>query len=73
MENPRRPGFKNTTDRLTALETSDDNTYRTILDLNPLDSTERAAGVVGREKEAANIFYPAIREATKRLASSMHV
>jgi murein DD-endopeptidase MepM/ murein hydrolase activator NlpD len=59
---------KQISDRLTALETSDDNTYRTILDLSPLDSTERAAGVGGREKEAANIFYPTIRNGYEKLA-----
>jgi murein DD-endopeptidase MepM/ murein hydrolase activator NlpD len=55
-------------DRLAELEYSDDNTYRTILDLNPLDSTERAAGVGGREQEAANIFYPAIRGGYEKIA-----
>lgn len=51
-----------TADKLTALEHSDDHTYRTILDLNPLDSLVRAAGIGGHESPAANIIYPAIRE-----------
>ena len=59
---------KKASDRLTVVEISDDNTYRTILDLNPLDSTERTAGVGGREREAANIFYPAIREGYEKIA-----
>jgi murein DD-endopeptidase MepM/ murein hydrolase activator NlpD len=54
--------------RLTSLENIDDNTYRTILDLNPLDSAERAAGVGGREREAADIFYPVIRSGYERIA-----
>lgn len=60
--------LRQTSDRLASLEYSDDNTYRTILDMNPLDSTERAAGVGGREREAANIFYPVIRGGYERLA-----
>ncbi len=56
-----------TSDRLTALEKTDDHTYRTILDLSPLDSAERAAGIGGSEKEAADIDYSTIREGYDRL------
>lgn len=59
---------RETSDRLTALETADDDTYRTILDLSPLDSTERAAGVGGREQEGANIFYPVIRSGYEKIS-----
>ena len=54
--------------RLTTLENSDDNTYRTILDLSPLDSTERAAGVGGHENEAANVPYATIRNAYEKVS-----
>lgn len=59
--------LRQTSDRLANLEHSDDNTYRTILDMNPLDSTERAAGVGGHESEAANIFYPVIRSGYEKI------
>jgi len=59
---------RETSDRLTALEIADDDTYRTILDLSPLDSTERAAGVGGRQQEGANIFYPVIREGYDKIS-----
>jgi murein DD-endopeptidase MepM/ murein hydrolase activator NlpD len=59
---------RETSDRLTALETADDDTYRTILDLSPLDSTERAAGVGGHEQEGANMFYPVIRDGYEKIS-----
>lgn len=46
---------------LTALEQTDDNNYRIILDLEPLPKTVREAGVGGREKENANIKHSLIR------------
>lgn len=49
------------TGRLSALEHQDDHTYRSILDLQPLDSSVRAAGVGGRESEAAAVTHPVIR------------
>lgn len=47
---------------LTALEQTDDNNYRVILDLEPLGQSVREAGVGGREKENAAIRYAIIRE-----------
>ncbi len=60
--------LKQTSDRLTALEKTDDHTYRTILDLSPLDSVERAAGIGGSEKEGADVDYSTIREGYDRLS-----
>ena len=47
---------------LAALEQTDDNNYRVILDLEPLPQSVREAGVGGREKENANIHYPIIKK-----------
>jgi hypothetical protein len=49
--------FERSSDQLTALEKNDDNNYRVILDLDPLSSSQREAGVGGREKESASIEY----------------
>lgn len=49
------------TSQLTDLEHQDDHIYRSILDLQPLDSSVRAAGVGGRESDAASIEHPVIR------------
>ncbi|MEQ8303437.1 MAG: M23 family metallopeptidase [Cyclobacteriaceae bacterium] len=46
---------------LTALEQTDDNNYRIILDLDPLSESVREAGVGGRLKENARIKYPLIK------------
>ncbi len=46
---------------LTALEQTDDNNYRIILDLDPLGQSVREAGVGGRQKENARIKYPLIK------------
>ena len=47
---------------LSALEQTDDNNYRVILDLEPLGQSVREAGVGGREKENAGIKYALINE-----------
>ncbi len=52
-----------TSQQLAELENSDDHNFRVILDMDPLSSTEREAGVGGREKASAEITYPVIREA----------
>jgi murein DD-endopeptidase MepM/ murein hydrolase activator NlpD len=52
-----------TSDQLSALEHNDDKNYRVILDLEPLDESQREAGVGGREKESELIPYPLIRTA----------
>jgi hypothetical protein len=49
--------------QLSALEHNDDNNYRVILDLEPLDQSQREAGVGGREKESEAIMYPLVRTA----------
>jgi murein DD-endopeptidase MepM/ murein hydrolase activator NlpD len=46
---------------LSALEQTDDNNYRVILDLEPLGKSVREAGVGGREKENAGIKYALIK------------
>lgn len=46
---------------LSALEQTDDNNYRVILDLEPLGQSVREAGVGGREKENAGIKYALIK------------
>ena len=49
--------------QLTALESNDDHNFRVILDMDPLSSSQREAGVGGREKASAEITYPIIRTA----------
>lgn len=46
---------------LTALELTDDNNYRVILNLEPLPFSVREAGVGGHEKEGAALPYDLIR------------
>lgn len=55
--------LKETSQRLAALEENDDNNFRVILGMEPLSSTQRNAGVGGREKASAEITYPLIRDA----------
>src|SRR6478736_3278206 len=55
--------LKNTEQQLTELEDNDDHNFRVILDMDPLSSTQREAGVGGREKASAEIEYPIIRSA----------
>ncbi len=52
-----------TSDQLTKLEQNDDHNYRVILDLEPLDITQREAGVGGRAKESSSISNPFIKTA----------
>lgn len=56
-----------TSQQLSQVELNDDQNYRVILDLSPLDSTQREAGVGGREKESSFIEYPIIRLAYERV------
>lgn len=51
---------------LSALEQTDDNNYRVILDLEPLGQSVREAGVGGREKENAGIKYNLIKESYEK-------
>jgi murein DD-endopeptidase MepM/ murein hydrolase activator NlpD len=46
---------ENTSAKLKTFEVNDDQNYRVILDLEPLDEHQREAGVGGREKESAVI------------------
>lgn len=55
--------LKETSDKLAALEESDDNNFRVILGMEPLSASQREAGVGGREKASAEIVYPLIRNA----------
>lgn len=55
--------LQKTSYQLSALEHNDDQNYRVILDLEPLDQSQREAGVGGREKESESIPYPLIRTA----------
>ena len=55
--------LKKTSQQLTDLENNDDRNFRVILDMDPLSSTQREAGVGGREKASAEINYPIIRTA----------
>jgi murein DD-endopeptidase MepM/ murein hydrolase activator NlpD len=50
-----------TSEQLSKLEQNDDHNYRVILDLEPLDITQREAGVGGREKESSSIGNQFIR------------
>jgi murein DD-endopeptidase MepM/ murein hydrolase activator NlpD len=52
-----------TSEQLSKLEQNDDHNYRVILDLEPLDITQREAGVGGREKESSFIGNYFIRNA----------
>ncbi len=55
--------LERTSQQLSKLEQNDDHNYRVILDLEPLDLTQREAGVGGREKESSLIANPFIRTA----------
>jgi len=55
-----------TSEQLNKLELNDDHNYRVILDLEPLDITQREAGVGGRAKESSYITNPLIRTAYER-------
>jgi murein DD-endopeptidase MepM/ murein hydrolase activator NlpD len=55
--------LKKASQLLTELESNDDHNFRVILDMDPLSSTQREAGVGGREKASAEIAYPIIRSA----------
>jgi len=55
--------LKETSDKLAAVEESDDNNFRVILGMEPLSPSQREAGVGGREKASAEIKYPLIRDA----------
>jgi murein DD-endopeptidase MepM/ murein hydrolase activator NlpD len=52
-----------TSEQLSKLEQNDDHNYRVILDLEPLDITQREAGVGGRAKESSLISNPLIKTA----------
>lgn len=52
-----------TSTQLSTLEHNDDNNYRVILDLEPLDKSQREAGVGGREKASESITYPLVKYA----------
>lgn len=49
--------------RLSEIEKTDDNTFRTILDLQPLEQSVRDAGVGGHESSSSGVGYPLIRDA----------
>jgi murein DD-endopeptidase MepM/ murein hydrolase activator NlpD len=49
-----------TSQQLAKIENNDDHTFRTILDLQPLDQSVRDAGVGGRESSTSSIPYPII-------------
>jgi len=55
--------LERTSEQLGRLEQNDDHNYRVILDLEPLDITQREAGVGGRLKESSFITNPFIRTA----------
>lgn len=55
--------LERTSRQLSTLEHNDDKNYRVILDLEPLDQSQREAGVGGHEKESSSIPYPLIRTA----------
>ncbi len=55
--------IERTSEQLSKLEQNDDHNYRVILDLEPLDISQREAGVGGREKESSFIANPFIRAA----------
>jgi hypothetical protein len=64
------------TTRLTDLEHQDDHTYRSILDLQPLDSSVRAAGVGGRQSDAASFDHTVIRngyEKAEKLTARLEI
>src|SRR5258706_8343786 len=55
--------LKKTSQQLKALENNHDHNFRVILDMDPLSSTQREAGVGGREKASAEVSYPTISSA----------
>jgi murein DD-endopeptidase MepM/ murein hydrolase activator NlpD len=57
----------NTSNQLSQVEQNDDQNYRVILDLEPLDNIQREAGVGGREKASAEVLFPLIKVAYDRV------
>lgn len=55
--------LERTSNDLVVLETNDDHNYRVILDLDPLEQSQREAGVGGRERVSAGISLPLIKMA----------
>lgn len=55
--------LERTSNQLQVLEQNDDNNYRVILDLDPLEQSQREAGVGGRERASASISHPLIKAA----------
>lgn len=51
-----------TSGRLSEIEKTDDQTFRTILDMQPLEPSMREAGVGGHESASAGVAYPLIRD-----------
>jgi murein DD-endopeptidase MepM/ murein hydrolase activator NlpD len=51
-----------TSRRLAKIEKTDDQTFRTILDLQPLDQSMREAGIGGHETASSGVTYPLIRD-----------
>lgn len=55
-----------TSEQLSQLEQNDDHNYRVILDLEPLEISQREAGIGGRAKESSFISNPFIKSAYER-------
>lgn len=55
--------LERTSNDLVVLEQNDDHNYRVILDLDPLEQSQREAGVGGRERVSASISHPLIKMA----------
>ncbi len=55
--------LEKTSGDLAKIEETDDQTFRTILEMEPLSQSIREAGTGGREKESANISHPLIKTA----------
>jgi murein DD-endopeptidase MepM/ murein hydrolase activator NlpD len=53
--------------QLTSVEDTDDQTFRTILDMSPLDPSVRKAGIGGREAPVTEIAYASINDAYEKI------
>jgi murein DD-endopeptidase MepM/ murein hydrolase activator NlpD len=65
-----------TSQQLSKLEQNDDHNYRVILDLEPLDITQREAGVGGRAKESsfiANTFIKTAYEQAEKIKNRLDI
>lgn len=68
--------LERTSQQLSKLEQNDDNNYRVILDMEPLDIAQREAGVGGRAKESSfisNLFIRTAYEQSEKIKNRLDI